>query len=144
MVEVGTDRERFDSWNKEAAIKANITVADFGIERDPMVEEALTGYIAQHLDGIWLRAPYLCDGSVPTLRDLLNPAAQRLKAFYRDYDIYDQNNLGFGFVSQGEEAELKGMRFEVSDRANGNTGHLYGTTRGLPERDALSEYLKTL
>ena len=32
------------------------------------------GYIALQLDGAWLRAPYLHNGSVPTLRALLEPA----------------------------------------------------------------------
>ena len=48
--------------------------SDMGIERDGLVEEPLRGYVAAFLDGIWLRAPYLHNGSVPTLRDLLEPA----------------------------------------------------------------------
>ena len=71
--EVGTDRERLLSWNKSAAIRANEVVKTFGIERRGLVEADPTGYVAPFLDGIWLRAPYLHNGSVPTLRDLLNP-----------------------------------------------------------------------
>ena len=40
-------------------------------------DEPLDGYIAVHLDGIWLRAPYLHNGSVPTLADLLKPVSER-------------------------------------------------------------------
>ena len=64
---VGTDRGRLDTWNKQAAIEANKVVRDMGIERKGLVEETLDGYIAAFLDGIWLRAPYLHNGSVPTL-----------------------------------------------------------------------------
>ena len=49
----------------------------FGIVRPGLVEANPTGYIRAFLDGIWLRAPYLHNGSVPSLRDLLTPPAQR-------------------------------------------------------------------
>src|SRR5205814_6643829 len=73
ITEIGTDPERRYSWSKDAAAEANRRVKQMGIERPPMVE-ALDpyGYVSPPLDGIWLRAPYLHNGSVPTLRDLLN------------------------------------------------------------------------
>lgn len=69
--EVGTSPARLETWNKDAAIAANKVMSDMGIERKGLVEEPLVGYIATFLDGIWLRAPYSHNGSVPTLRDLL-------------------------------------------------------------------------
>ena len=69
--EIGTDRGRIDTWGERAAVEANKVVKDMGIERAGLVEAPLTGYVAQFLDGIWLRAPYLHNGSVPTLYDLL-------------------------------------------------------------------------
>ncbi len=66
-----------------------------GIERKGLVEETLEGYNAVFLDGIWLRAPYLHNGSVPTLRDLLKPVAERPRLFWRGYDLYDPVNVGF-------------------------------------------------
>jgi hypothetical protein len=140
--EVGTDRNRIASWNKEAAIAANRTATELGAERRGMVEEPLDGYIAVHLDGIWLRAPYLHNGSVPTLRDLLTPAASRPAVFYRGYDVYDPKDVGF--VTQGEAAEREGARFEVHRRGNGNQGHEFGVDLNGDEKDALIEYLKTL
>ncbi|MGE3978436.1 MAG: c-type cytochrome, partial [Nitrospira sp.] len=68
IAEVGTDRERLDTWSQDAAIKANRVVGEFGLERKGLVEEPLIGYVASFLDGIWLRAPYLHHGAVPTLR----------------------------------------------------------------------------
>ena len=75
VAEVGTDRERLLSWNKGAAIRANEAVKAFGIERRGLVEADPTGYIASFLDGIWLRAPYLHNGSVPTLGNCQTGAA---------------------------------------------------------------------
>lgn len=140
--EIGTDRNRLESWNKDAAIAANKKVKSMGVNRTPMVEETLTGYIAVHLDGIWLRAPYLHNGSVPTLRDLLKPVDQRPAVFYRGYDVYDKENVGF--VSQGPEAERTGTKHDTSLKANSNMGHDYGTNLNEDEKNALLEYLKTL
>jgi hypothetical protein len=89
------------------------------------------------LDGIWLRAPYLHNGSVPTLRDLLLPAAQRAKVFYRGSDIYDQTSVGF-------RSDAGPTQIDTSRSGNSNAGHEYGTSLGDADRDALLEYLKTL
>jgi hypothetical protein len=84
----------------------------------------------------------LHNGSVPSLRDLLKPAAERPKVFYRGYDVYDPVNVGF--VTEGEEAQRVGTRYDVGERASGNQGHEYGTDLSAKEKDALIEYLKTL
>ncbi|HET9295670.1 MAG TPA: hypothetical protein VFP18_02165, partial [Candidatus Binatia bacterium] len=140
--EVGTDAERLKTWSKQAAIESNKVVRNFGIERRGLVENEPSGYIAQFLDGIWLRAPYLHNGSVPTLRDLLKAVAERPKVFYRGYDVYDPQNVGF--VSQGPEAQRIGTKYDVSERASGNQGHEFGVNFSAAEKDALIEYLKTL
>ncbi len=142
IAEIGTDRNRFDTWNRAAAIAANKKVKEMGVDRDPMVEDTLTGYVAVHLDGVWLRAPYLHNGSVPTLRELLEVPEKRSKVFYRGYDLYDPANVGF--VVQGENAQRVGSKMDVTTRGNGNQGHVYGTTLKPAEKDALLEYLKTL
>ena len=140
--EIGTDPDRIATWNKDAAIKANQVVTDMGIEREGLVEETLNGYVVSFLDGIWLRAPYLHNGSVPTLRDLLNPVDHRPTKFYRGYDVYDQH--GVGFVSSGPEAEKKGSPYDVNERGSSNQGHEFGTMLSDEEKDVLVEYLKTL
>jgi hypothetical protein len=152
--EVGTDIERIKSWNKDAAIRANEEVKSFGIDRKGLVEANPTGYIAAFLDGIWLRAPYLHNGSVPTLRDLLNPVAQRPTMFYRGYDVYDPKNVGF-ISTQQQAMELFGAEawtqlqnvatpYYTGWRSNGNMGHEYGINLPQGQKDALLEYLKTL
>ena len=142
LATVGTDRGRLDTWSKKAAVAANQVVRKMGIERKGLIEEDLIGYNPPFLDGIWLRAPYLHNGSVPTLRDLLKPAGERPKVFWRGYDVYDP--LDVGFVSQGPEAERAGSRFDVNAKSGGNQGHEFGTALPPVERDALLEYLKTL
>jgi mono/diheme cytochrome c family protein len=139
---VGTDPGRMETWTKENAIAANKVVSGFGIQRKGLVEAPLDGYNPPFLDGVWARAPYLHNGSVPTLRDMLEPAARRPKVFYRGYDLYDPVNVGF--VSQGKEAEQVGTRFDTAERSNGNQGHEFGTALPQQDKDALIEYLKTL
>ena len=138
--EIGTDRERMDSWNQAAADQANQAVKNLGITRPNMVKQA--GYQSPPLDGLWLRAPYLHNGSVPNLRELLELPDQRSKTFYRGYDVYDPLNVGF--ITSGPKAERAGWLLDTRQRGNGNGGHTYGT--GLPpnEKEALLEFMKTL
>ena len=125
-----------------AAIKANQVVKEMGLERKGLVEEDLPGYHIPYLDGLWLRAPYLHNGSVPTLHDLLEPAAKRPKVFWRGYDVYDQKNVGF--VTDTPEAQRVGTKFDITSKGSGNQGHEFGTGLSASEKDALVEYLKTL
>ena len=62
------------------------------------------GYAGMPLDGIWLRAPYLHNGSVPTLRALLF-LDERPARFYRAYDVYDWRARGLRLErTRGREA----------------------------------------
>lgn len=141
ITEIGTDRERFDTWSQEHADATNAVARRMGVERKNMVKDI--GYVSQPLDGIWLRAPYLHNGSVPTLRDLLNPPAERPKIFYRGCDIY--NPVDMGFVSAGpSDACPRVFEFRTQERGNDNGGHVYGTTLNDDEKAWLIEYMKTL
>lgn len=101
------------------------------------------GYANQPLDGVWLRAPYLHNGSVPTLWDLLQPAAARPKVFYRGYDVYDQDKVGFR-TDVTEENGRNYFRYDTSLPGNSNSGHEYGTTLSDAEKKAIVEYMKRL
>jgi hypothetical protein len=101
------------------------------------------GYANMPLDGIWLRAPYLHNGSVPTLRDLLEPPDKRPKEFYRGYDVFDQQKVGF--VSNVAEENGRGFfRYDTTQPGNNNGGHTYGTDLSAEDKDALVEYMKKL
>ena len=99
------------------------------------------GYANQPLDGVWARAPYLHNGSVPTLRDILEPPENRPSIFYRGYDVFDQENVGF--VS---DVPREGWRdffvFDTSLPGNGNGGHLYGISLSADDKMAIVEYMK--
>jgi mono/diheme cytochrome c family protein len=140
LEEIGTDRERANTWLQSAADEANRRVKEMGIDRPNMVK--ISSYQSPPLDGIWMRAPYLHNGSVPTLRDLLQPVAARPKSFYRGYDVYDPVNVGF--ITRGFDTKRLGWLHDTAERGNGNEGHLYGTTLPDPEKNSLIEYLKTL
>jgi hypothetical protein len=79
---------------------------------------------------------------VPTLRDLLEPPAQRPTVFWRGYDVYDPARVGF--VTAGTDAERIGTRHEVAAKGGGNEGHVFGTELPDEDKDALVEYLKML
>jgi mono/diheme cytochrome c family protein len=102
------------------------------------------GYANLPLDGLWLRAPYLHNGSVPTLADLLLPPDQRPKSFVRGIDVLDAEKGGFQApaCTPGQTAAT-GFCFDTSQPGNGNGGHLYGTTLAPDERSALLAYLLT-
>jgi hypothetical protein len=138
IADVGTDRERLDSFSAALAEKMN-TIGEGRPWKFTRFRKT-NGYANMMLDGIWLRAPYLHNGSVPTLRALLFPD-ERPVEFYRAYDVYDWRNVGF--VSSGPEAEREGVRFDTRARGNGNGGHLYGAELEPSMKAALLEYLKT-
>jgi hypothetical protein len=107
------------------------------------------GYANAPLDGIWARAPYLHNGSVPTLYDLLTPAANRNQGnnfFYTGHGVYDTVNVGF----RTDVSVLNGVKvpmFVITERGNSNKGHTgarYGTELSEDDKRALIEYLKTL
>jgi mono/diheme cytochrome c family protein len=140
VADVGTDRHRVDAWTMAAADALNA----YGEGRDWKLSgfTAPRGYAAVPLDGVWLRAPYLHNGSVPTLADLLEPAERRPRVFWRGYDVIDPVKVGF--IAEGTAAERRGSRYDTSRPGNGNAGHEYGTALAPELKRALLEYLKTL
>ena len=139
--EIGTDRNRLDSFSYEFAANMNLLYAGYPWRFTRF--RKTNGYANMPLDGVWLRAPYLHNGSTPSLRDLLEPPEARPKTFYRGYDVYDSRKAGF--VSG--VAEEKGKRYFLYDTSlpgNGNGGHLYGTQLPSADKDAIVEYMKKL
>ncbi len=139
--EIGTDRERFDAWTQEHADLTNAKALEIGVERKPMVKDI--GYVSQPLDGIWLRGPYLHNGSVPTLADLLEPPEARPAVFWRGCDVLDAEKIGFRH-GPPDEACPRAWRVDTAVRGEGNGGHVYGAGMTAEDKAALLEYLKTL
>lgn len=141
--EIGTDRRRLDSFSWELAVHLGTVYA--GYPHRYCHYRKTFGYANMPLDGAWLRAPYLHNGSVPNLRELLEPAAKRTKVFYRGNDVYDPKTVGF-VASVGEQAGRRFFRFDTSKPGNSNAGHegkRYGTELAAEDKEALVEYLKT-
>jgi hypothetical protein len=138
-------------WASLVAAEANRRVKKTGIDRPTKMVEPQNpyGYVSPLLDGIWLRAPYLHNGSVPTLHDLLNPPNERPQTFHRGYDVFDPVKIGFREPPprptgpNGTSTEPHFL-FDTREKGNGNQGHTYGTQLSSQDKEKLLEYLKTL
>jgi hypothetical protein len=147
--EIGTDRRRFDGISRRFGEYYNKSwfAEDYkALESD--------GYQAPPLDGIWASAPYLHNGSVPTVYNLLN-SKTRPRIFTRSYrtdrDAYDSRKLGWkvDVLQQAPDPkktpgnELRKV-YDTTQSGRGNAGHTYGDKLSEDERMAVIEYLKTL
>jgi len=140
LEDIGTDPERLNSFSSELAARMNTLGAGRSWQFTHF--RKTQGYASLPLDGLWLRAPYLHNGSVPTLTDLLRPPAQRPAQFYRGHDVYDFERVGF--VSDSADAAHEGFLFDTQQKGNRNYGHRYGTELSESEKRKLLEYLKML
>jgi mono/diheme cytochrome c family protein len=140
--EVGTDGHRVQMWTEAARDAYNNyrEGRDWGFKSFRKND----GYVAEPLDGLWLNGPYLHNGSVPSLRDLLEPPAQRPVTFMRGLDVVDGRNGGFVAPSCDPRQDLaEGFCFDTRVVGNGNGGHVYGTSLSAPEKSDLLAYLLT-
>jgi len=96
-------------------------------------------YQSRPLAGIWASPPYLHNGSVPTLWDLLQRPADRPREFAVGREL-DEKKVGIDITRQGEGAWL----FQADQTGNDNAGHNYGTGLSDNEKWSLVEYMKTL
>jgi mono/diheme cytochrome c family protein len=155
LEEIGTDPNRAEGISSRA--KAHYDRTWFGQECGPDGKRLVTsnepGYIAPPLDGIWATAPYLHNGSVPTLYTLLN-SPTRPKRFTRSYQTgtedYDATKVGWKYraVEENLSPSLPPLErrkvYDTSQPGRGNGGHTFGDGLTDAERWALIEYLKTL
>jgi len=110
------------------------------------------GYVAPPLDGIWATAPFLHNGSVPSIRAVLDQSIRPSLWRHRQPGSqnkadYDQRDLGWKFDSVDRRQMGSTKPLEVYDtelRGYTNTGHPFGNHLSDPERSAILEYLKTL
>lgn len=135
-------------------IRPNIKQGNYQPDTAANPYSSLLAYKARSLNGIWATAPYLHNGSVPNLYELLLPKKQendpaegqyRPDTFVVGSREFDPINVGF------RDSGYAGTVFDTSLRGNSNKGHEYGTVdkngqRALTEEERwqLVEYLKTL
>ncbi len=105
----------------------------------PYRPKNLLAYRARPLDGIWATAPYLHNGSVQNLYELLRPGNERKTSFYVGSRKFDPKRVGF-------KSQRKGKRFlfDTTAPSNSNLGHDYGVWLSEGEKWALIAFLKTL
>ncbi|MEL6265090.1 MAG: hypothetical protein AAFR52_05495 [Pseudomonadota bacterium] len=131
-------RDRFYRW---------IAQSPYGNDESAM---PAPGYVAPPLDGVWATAPYLHNGSVPSMAALLDSSLR--PAFWRHTlpRRFDREALGWAYEvlegGQAEEADpvLRRRIYDTTRHGYGKGGHLFSETLDDGERRALIEYLKTL
>jgi hypothetical protein len=104
---------------------------------------AATGaaYESRVLQGIWATAPYLHNGSVPNLWELLTPPAQRKASFMVGSRLFDPKNVGYST----ETSPFKTGKFVVDpSNGNGNGGHDFGTGLSDDQKWQIIEYMKQM
>ena len=115
----------------------------FAQGENPARLESYNGYIAPPLDGIWITAPYLHNGSVPTLQALLN-SKERPQYWKRNFKkpTYDYDKIGWQYETV--TAPEKRTVYNTDLPGYRNTGHTFGDKLSVTERKAVIEYLKML
>ena len=150
LAEIGTDPalaiqateeiDRFLLWNEDSFYGE---VSDLA---------PAPGYVAPPLDGVWATAPYLHNGSVPTIEALLR---SELRPTYWTRDLYDSTaydpaTLGWIFTElpYGKDGvtdpDLRKAIYDTTRLGASNAGHTFGDALTDDERAAVLEYLKTL
>lgn len=123
----------------ETAFFDKVTDHEFPLARVPK-----TGcvYEARVLQGIWAAAPYLHNGTVPTLEQLLTPPEDRIAEFPVGPD-YDIDAVGLAATQTRTNYILKTTGCDDKHSGNSRCGHEYGTDLPEDDKKALIEYLKT-
>jgi mono/diheme cytochrome c family protein len=156
LEEIGTDPNRYHGVS--AAYGEEYSKSWFGREDagwfTPGKRLRMTdGYQAPPLDGIWATAPYLHNGSVPTLYSVLN-SKSRPRLYTRSFQTgvadYDPMRVGWKIteLATPPDPTLPPIEqrkiYDTSKTGRSNAGHVFGDGLSEEERWAVIEYLKTL
>ncbi|HVX12102.1 MAG TPA: cytochrome c [Pirellulales bacterium] len=145
--DVQTDRVRLDSI--PTAWREAYSATWFGHYGEKGVKHDLPGYVAPPLDGIWASAPYLHNGSVPTLWHMLY-GDRRPVVWTRSEDGYDRDKVGPQITALDDvPAEARGgaarrRYFDTREFGKSAAGHRFPDVLDDDEKRAVLEYLKTL
>ncbi len=100
-------------------------------------------YKARPLNGIWATAPFLHNGSVPNLWELLQKPENRSKQFWVGDREFDPVNVGFNTKEGLSEFNVLAEDGHIQ-KGNSNEGHVYGTQLTKNQKWTLIEFMKTL
>ena len=152
--EIGTDSTRHMGLSPKVSKFNEAYNASWFAKEKPKAHPVTdsVGYQAPPLDGVWATAPYLHNGSLPTLYDVLN-SKTRPKIFTRSYrtdeKAYDQEKVGWKVeirkeAPRGLSPYEQRKIYDTTQPGRGNQGHTFGDKLSEEERRAVIEYLKTL
>ena len=149
--EVGTDRVRLGSLTaKERGDLNESWFGHFGEDAAGLQDrESPTGYVAPPLDGVWATAPYLHNGSAPTLWHVLHPK-QRPAVWRRTPTGYDNARVGLEVEELSEMPagrllpSVRRSYFDTRKPGKSAAGHDFPDALSDEEKAAVLEYLKTL
>lgn len=125
----------FVPWRDELTIDDELPNQPMILAAPPQ-DDALMRYKARPLNGVWSTAPYLHNGSVLDMAELLTPPGDRRVKFRVGTTEFDPSTLGY--KSEGP------FEFDTTLHGNSNAGHNYGTELTDSEKRQLIEYVKTL
>jgi mono/diheme cytochrome c family protein len=140
---VGTDSAYANYFMENISFSNWYTQSWYGQSSPRSEARPSRGYVAPPLDGVWATAPYLHNGSVPNLEDLLN-SPQRPKYWRRNFDDKDYDVQKVGWKYSIETSATDKQTYNTTLKGYGNGGHTYGDQLDAAERKALLEYLKQL
>jgi hypothetical protein len=122
-----------------ASLKDSVAMA-WNVDKDFDV------YKARPLNGIWATAPYLHNGSVPNLDQLLTAPTKRAQAFcLGSLNDFDPDIVGYATPKDAAPGCAAGeFRFDATLPGNRNGGHDYGTSLSADEKSDLIAFLKSL
>lgn len=134
--------DKVQEWDLHKLVAPDIEITSdhrIVIHLKPLEEaKVVFAYKGRPLNGIWATAPYLHNGSVPNLDELLKPGSERVKKFGVGNREFDPVNVGY-------RTDGATFEFDTSLLGNSNAGHEYGAVRfNELERKQLIEYLKSL
>lgn len=144
--EIGTDRVRFDSLTPQ--FRQSYGDSWFGDYGKQHTLAEVEGYVAPPLDGIWASAPYLHNGSVPTLWHILHPES-RPSIWRRIAMGLDESFIGLvvetpDTIPKKLSKAEKRWYFDTKVPGKSAQGHDYPSVLSESQKDDLLEYLKTL
>lgn len=150
LSDIGTDPVRLNALEVEGRIKYSqswFAHAGEDMEQETVVDPK--GYVAPPLDGIWASAPYLHNGSIPTLWHLLNPDS-RPQVWRPVSERFDEKLVGISIEEVSEvpvsesDVAIRRSYFDTRKFGKSNKGHDYPAELSASQRRAVLEYLKTL
>jgi hypothetical protein len=153
---IGTDRKRFDGLSPkfgEYYNKSWFGREELGLQADGHLVTLPKGYQAPPLDGLWATAPYLHNGSVPTIYHVLN-SKERPRSYTRSFrtgkEDFDPVKLGWKIrvLNRPADPNLPAIErrkvYDTTLPGRGNGGHTFGDRLTEAQRMAVIEFLKTL